>query len=308
MINNETLNIIKNDKSEFSFESRVNYYLGYNLINQDVSHIPLKSNPKIDTGFSKNAYDIPFKKLLKKTNNFKKKLNFRLGDNNSDTDPTVIVKTRGINCDNGVILKCLNFPRHWHSYYDYSNNRINTIPFKKKLPIVFWRGATTGNHNLPFKNNRLKLVEKYHSGYPNIDVGFSLLCQGKQEFRIYKKKKTDINTFLQHKYIISVPGNDKDSGLNWKLYSNSIVFMPKPVITSWTMETKLIPNYHYILLKDDFSDLIEKYNWCEKNQDKCIQIIKNANNFMKMFSNQKKENEIEEAVINRYFKLIKKNN
>ena len=34
--------------------------------------------------------------------------------------------------------------------------------------------------------------------------------------------------------------------------------MPRPTITSWLMETTLIPNFHYILLKDDFSDLHSK--------------------------------------------------
>ena len=36
--------------------------------------------------------------------------------------------------------------------------------------------------------------------------------------------------------------------------------MHKPKITSWFMEDKLISNYHYIEIKDDFSDLIDKYN------------------------------------------------
>ena len=71
------------------------------------------------------------------------------------------------------------------------------------------------------------------------------------------------------------------------------------------MEDKLIPNYHYIELKDDFSDLYEKYQWCEENQDICKQIIKNANEYMKMFSDEKYEEILEKNVLDEYFKRIK---
>ena len=48
-----------------------------------------------------------------------------------------------------------------------------------------------------------------------------------------------VEEILKYKYIISAPGNDKDSGLQWKLASNSIVLMPKPLTESWFMESKL---------------------------------------------------------------------
>ena len=81
--------------------------------------------------------------------------------------------------------------------------------------------------------------------------------------------------------------------------------MTKPTKVSWLMEDKLIPNHHYIELKHDFSDLYEKYQWCEKNQDICKKIIKNANEYMKMFSNEKYEEILEKNVLDEYFKRIK---
>ena len=80
--------------------------------------------------------------------------------------------------------------------------------------------------------------------------------------------------------------------------------MAKPTVSSWLMETTLIPNYHYVLLKDDFSDLEEKFEWCEKNQDKCKQIIKNANTFMNQFICDTKEKNLEKKVLNLYFSKI----
>ena len=39
--------------------------------------------------------------------------------------------------------------------------------------------------------------------------------------------------------------------------SNSVAVMPKPKYESWFMEGKLIPDYHYVLIKDDYSDFEE---------------------------------------------------
>ena len=136
-------------------------------------------------------------------------------------------------------------------------------------------------------------------------MGFSLIHRDwlKPKYQKYVKGNCDVNHFLKFKYILSIEGNDKDSGLNWKLNSNSLVFMAKPRVTTWLMETTLIPNKHYILLNDDFSDLQEKLEWCNNNQDKCIEIIKNANEFMKQFSDKKMEENLEIEVLNTYFRL-----
>ena len=50
-------------------------------------------------------------------------------------------------------------------------------------------------------------------------------------------------------------GNDVASNLKWVMSSNSIAVMPKPKYETWFMEGLLIPDQHYILIKDDYSDL-----------------------------------------------------
>jgi hypothetical protein len=109
---------------------------------------------------------------------------------------------------------------------------------------------------------------------------------------------------LGYKYILSIEGNDKDSGLNWKLNSNSLIFMAKPTIVSWLMEDRLIPNYHYILIDSEFCDLVERLEWCERNQSRCKQIIKNANDFMKVFKDEKNEVLLEKKVLTTYINNI----
>lgn len=282
-----------------SNSNRVDFYLG-TLLKCDLEKINLTGNIEINSPFKKNIYDYPLKNLMVKTDNYGKKLNYIFGDNNINTCPSVLVKTRGRDSINGVILRCLNFNRHWNNYY----HKPEESCFDKKNNIIFWRGTTTGEISNP--GNRFNLITRYFNKHSKIDVGFSDICQGKNDYSKYVKGKVEISDFLKNKYILSIEGNDKDSGINWKLNSQSVILMPKPRITSWLMETTLIPDFHYILLKDDFSDLEEKYDWCEKHPEECKKIIKNANLFMDEFNNQDREEQIEEEVINKYFEITSK--
>jgi len=299
-----------------TFEERVNFYLGYNFVNSDKINIndyeniytidmltdnidqTINNIDKSGMNFTYRFYDYSIKSLLIKTKNIDKKFKFKRGDISYKETLITLVKNRCINNNDSVLLRCLNFDRHWKEYYDKPID----VTFEEKQPKIFWRGTTTGQPY--YIGNRFDLVTKWYIKHPDIDVGFNKICQNKNEYAQYVKGHCKSEEFLKYKYIISVEGNDKDSGINWKLNSNSLVLMPRPRVTSWLMETTLIPNFHYVLLKDDFSDLAEKLEWCNNNQDECKQIIKNANHFMSQFADAKREEELEEEVIRRYFEKI----
>ena len=297
---------------EFKFmeyNERINYYLGQKLIHSDINIMDYDDKTKIQQLIDNPipriypnlyyGYEKPLQNLLIKTNNQDKYFKCFLRDNINCKNFATLVKNRIADCNDSVILRCLKFDRHWVSYY----NRPKDIPFNDKKNIVFWRGAINGRRNK--KGSRLNLVTRWFNQSEYIDIGLIYINDYEHNFPKYTIKKCSKEHFLKYKYILSIPGNDKDSGLNWKLNSNSVVLMPRPQITSWLMESTLIPNYHYILLKDDFSDLEIKLDWCNNNQDECIQIVKNANNFMDQFKNKEKEEQLEIDVINTYFKLIK---
>jgi len=292
-------------------EERINYYLGEKFISEtnieNIIHDYYASFVKITeinendmNNNERDNYYKPFHILLTKTNNINKRFKYCFGDIQHKESFVTLVKNRYY-CNHSIILRCLNLQRHWKLYY----NKPHDIDFSEKINKVFWRGDTSGNKYK--KANRFQLIELWADKNENIDVGFSNISEGKEEYSCYLKEMCSPEYFLKNKYILSIEGNDKDSGLNWKLNSNSLVFMAKPNITSWLMETKLIPDYHFILLQDDFSDLEEKLNWCNNNKDKCKDIIKNANLFMNKFADNKVEETIEEGVINEYFKKLEKN-
>ena len=273
-------------------EDRINFYLGKLFFKQlNETEYIYSPNPT-----NKNLYTKPVHDLLKKNNLSNRKYILHIGDNSKKQSPACLVKSR-FDSNHSVILRCINFDRHWYHYY----HKPPDIPFGKKKNTVYWRGNTTGS---PYKlANRFTLVKKWFH-HPDMDIGFSETCQEKDNYKQYVKGKGDIEDFLNYKYVLSVEGNDKDSGIQWKLNSNSLVMMAKPRCTSWLMETTLLPNYHYVLLKDDFSDLEEKVILCNQHPKECKQIIRNANQYMKQFSNEQLEQQIENAVIKEYFNRV----
>jgi len=77
--------------------------------------------------------------------------------------------------------------------------------------------------------------------------------------------------------------------------------MPKPRYETWFMEGTLIPDYHFIQIKDDYSDLQEKLVYYNSHLDEALQIIENAHQYIYQFKNKKQEDLISLLVIKRYF-------
>jgi hypothetical protein len=294
-----------------NYQQRLLFYLGTDkeVPHPDMNKFSIRDLTK-GIHCHDTIYDVPLFNLLLKTKNFNNRFSFSRGDviTEDQQNNWTLSKNRCDGNTSSVLLRSYNFDRHWGNYY----NKPKDTPFEKKKNVVFWRGVSTGSSkHFSAKNwdprlaNRFTLVENWFNKTNDIDVGFSFIHRDwlKPKYQKYVKGSCDVNHFLKFKYILSIEGNDKDSGLNWKLNSNSLVFMAKPRVTSWLMETTLIPNKHYILLNDDFSDLQEKLEWCNNNQDQCIEIIKNANEFMKQFSDNKMEQNLEIEVLNRYFRL-----
>lgn len=249
-----------------------------------------------------NIYSKPLYDKLKGMNiDMNKRIGLECGDICYIINTPLICKNRIEGKKSSVIIRCMSYNRHWNNYY----KRQEDIDFNDKINKVIWRGSSTGSPNA--KANRFKFVETWCDKDDDIDIGLTNLCQKEwhdKDYSKYLKDKMSIRDMLKYKYVVSIQGNDKDSGLQWKLNSNSLVMMAKPTVTSWLMEDTLIPDYHYVLLKDDFSDLREKYDWCEANEERCKEIVKNAGDFMRQFEDEYEERKLEEEVIRRYIEVV----
>lgn len=280
--------------------NRIIYYLGP-LYYEDkvyVDNLVNINNIKLKNDWEQNFINF-LSYILKKYDFEDKYFLYRFGDIDRIENQYCLVKNRWSKNNNSILLWNLQpIQRDWSIYFNSKDN----ILFNNKINKIFWRGSTTGKPEHPA--NRFTLVTKWFNTDSDIDVAFSSICQNRDNYKQYLKPHASFDIFIKYKYLLSVHGNDKDSGLNWKLASNSLVLMAKPRAFSWLMEDILIPDYHYILLKDDFSNLREKLDWCNSHPEEVKQIIKNANKYMEMFRNIKEQEYIEKEVLRLYFEKI----
>ena len=69
------------------------------------------------------------------------------------------------------------------------------------------------------------------------------------------------------------------------------------------MEGKLIPNYHYIEVKEDFSDLEERLQYYIDHPEEAEAIIQHAHDFVDQFRDKEREDLISLLVLKRYFEI-----
>jgi hypothetical protein len=79
---------------------------------------------------------------------------------------------------------------------------------------------------------------------------------------------------VNYKYILDVDGNASTwDATAWKLNSGSVIMKTDGPWKQWFYD-EYLPWVHYIPIKDDFSDLQEKYNWCETHQLECEEMVR----------------------------------
>ena len=204
-----------------------------------------------------------------------------------------IVKSRPLDCDNtNSVLLNLNKVRHFIFLHDHKS-------FSEKKDMVVFRGAICQYEGTSAKKGRFDFVKKYY-GHPMCDVGGV-----DRDLTEYQAPKMTIRQHLDYKFIMSLEGNDVASNLKWVMSSNSIAVMPKPTCETWFMEGSLIPDYHYIEIKPDFSDLIEKLEYYIAHPDKAEEIIRHAHEYVDRFLNRRRERIISWMVLDRYFRFQK---
>lgn len=199
-----------------------------------------------------------------------------------------LTKSRPIKGENvNSVLFKLNKIRHFLFIND-------SKPFEHKKNTLLSRGKVH-----PLQKNRIKFLEMYHN-HPLCDVG---KVNANELNPAWLVNRMTIDKQLDYKFILSLEGNDVASNLKWVMSSNSIAVMPKPKYETWFMEGTLIPDYHYIAIKDDFTDLEEKLSYYITNTEKALAIIENANQFVAQFKNAKREDAISFKVLEKYFEM-----
>jgi hypothetical protein len=199
-----------------------------------------------------------------------------------------IVKSRPLveNNINSVLLK-LDKNRHFLFVNDHK-------PWSEKRNVAIFRGDLG-----PYKPNRDLFINRWE-GHPMVDAAST---NRSEEHPEWQKGKLTIGEHLDYKFIMSLEGNDVASNLKWVMSSNSIAVTPKLKRETWFMEGTLIPNYHYIEVREDFEDLEERLQYYIEHPNEAAAIIHHAHEYVRQFQDAEREKLISLLVLKRYFEV-----
>jgi len=193
------------------------------------------------------------------------KISLALSDHYPVLHKNVIVFGQSIQaCMDGTIAVPDRYYFYLNRYNEYRSIH-GGIPFStKKNRIVFGSNARGTKYN--FTDNRK--IEISPREYFNSDAV--------PKNNIDAPDWIDRSEMITYKYILDIDGNASTwDATAWKLNSGSVIIKAASQWKQWFYEFYK-PWTHYVPVKDDFSDIQTQYTWCENNQDKCLEMIKNC--------------------------------
>lgn len=272
-------------------ESRIDYYfrlLPNSVLGEEAVTIKEFSNyMKSVKRHSTYYYDLfPIIRLF----DSKLKFSYAFGDVNVETSTPAFTKARPIVESDGYsnsVIMLLDSVRHFMFIKD-------KMKWHEKIDKLVFRNVVEG------KPHRIDYLLKTFDN-PMCDSGE--VAKNAPIMPEYVKPYMPIKKLLKYKFIACTEGNEVATNLKWVMSSNSIAVMPRPKFESWFMESTLIANYHYIEIKDDYSDISERLTYYINHPEEAEEIIKNANEYVKKFMNNRLEKWIQYEVVRRYLNL-----
>ena len=161
-------------------------------------------------------------------------------------------------------------------------------PWQERLPIAFWRGATTGSHQIDLTNldnNCRYRLSRLSPRWPDrLDARFNRVVQCRdvlaheqvmQRLQYEQLMGPTVHPWHAglHAWQIDIDGNVNSWGLLWKLLSGSCVIRVQSHRTQW-FHHRLKPWEHLVPVQADLSDLEAQLDWCFSNRKDCAAIAK----------------------------------
>ncbi|MCB4406928.1 glycosyl transferase family 90 [Synechococcus sp. MU1642] len=162
--------------------------------------------------------------------------------------------------------------------------RTNPLPaWRNRIPVVFWRGSTTGSKditpdNLQY-NLRYQLCCNSLSKQAHLDARFNHIVQCLNDVSLRAVREQLRHKGLLsptvgpwhaslHAWLIDIDGNVNSWGLLWKLLSGCCVLRVTSHRQQW-FHKRMIPWKHMVPIAPDLSDLHERIHWCLRNRQHC---------------------------------------
>lgn len=173
----------------------------------------------------------------------------------------------------------------WHREIDTVNEKYLSVPWEKRKEKAFWRGtASDKNYTLDNYSTKprfqISLLSTQHANF--VDAGF---CKAPPNI---SQTLADLNLLVGHtpvaghldyKYLPVLDGwMCTFPGFQWRLLSGSLSLKQESDEIQY-FYSALQPSKHYILIKNDMSDLLEKITWAIDHDHESRTIAENARSF-----------------------------
>jgi hypothetical protein len=154
-------------------------------------------------------------------------------------------------------------------YHDFRSFH-RGIPFQKKIAKIVYAGRLHNSSRFNFLRKRELIGDLTQREYFYSDA------VSKENVVCEKGKWIESREMVEYKYILDMDGNACTwDATAWKLNSGSVIFKVESGWRQWFYDS-FHPWTHYVPIADDFSDLQEKYHWCETHQEECERMVSNA--------------------------------
>jgi hypothetical protein len=157
-------------------------------------------------------------------------------------------------------------------YHDFRSFH-RGIPLNKKIPKIVYAGRLHNSSRFNFLRKREKTgiiegITQREYFYSDAVSKENVVCE--------KGKWIESKEMVEYKYILDMDGNACTwDATAWKLNSGSVLFKVESGWRQWFYDS-FHPWIHYVPIADDFSDLQEKYHWCETHPVECETMVSNA--------------------------------
>lgn len=182
------------------------------------------------------------------------------------------------------------FPKSCRDYNETFNKN-----WDSKIPIAVFRGGTTGCGTTIETNPRLKIASMASKQNPDdiyLNAGITnwnlrpRKIQGQKYLQTIDIKSLGFNLVPKmspqeqsnYKYIVNIPGHVAAFRLSVELNMGCVILLVDSPWKLWYSHL-LVPYKHYVPVKQDLSDLIFQIKWCREHDQKCQDIVKNAQEF-----------------------------
>lgn len=214
------------------------------------------------------------------------RFNYFFGDVYDDCDVPTLIKARPLGSVNATLLP-LNAVRHFRFVTD------DPLSWDAKRPEIVSRNEV---HLAP----RIKLLERWF-GNPRTDFGQVNTVGGNPE--LWLRPRMTVDEQLQYKFIVCVEGNDVATNLKWVMSSNSLPVMPAPTKETWFQEGILRPGEHYVEVRGDYEDLLDRMDYYIGHPAEAREMILNNHAYIDRFRNPRVERGAALLTLRRYFSL-----